>query len=138
MTSEVRPPTDVTEVPKPSNTGFTRVIKAAGYSSKGLRAAWRYESAFRQECVVGLILLPCAVVLAESWLQLAILILVCVLVGITELMNSAVEAVVDRVGLEHHELAGRAKDIASAAVAFAIVLVPVIWTMVALDRFVGY
>jgi diacylglycerol kinase (ATP) len=125
-------------VPKPSNTGFTRVIEAAGYSSKGLRAAWRYESAFRQECVVGLILLPCAVMLAESWLQLAMLILVCVLVGITELMNSAVEAVVDRVGLEHHELAGRAKDIASAAVAFAIVLVPVIWTMVALDRFVGY
>ena len=132
------PPTDVTEVPKPSNTGFTRVIEAAGYSSKGLRAAWRCESAFRQECTVGVILLPCAVLLAESWLQLAMLILVCVLVVITELMNSAVEAVVDRVGLEHHELAGRAKDIASAAVALAIVLVPVIWTMVALDRFVGY
>jgi diacylglycerol kinase (ATP) len=109
-------------VPKPSNTGFTRVVEAASYSAKGLRAAWRYESAFRQECTVGVIML----------------ILVCVLVVITELMNSAVEAVVDRVGLEHHELAGRAKDIASAAVALAIVLVPVIWTMVALDRFVGY
>jgi len=125
-------------VPKPGNTGINRVIKAAGYSSKGLRAAWRHESAFRQECVVGIILLPCAILLADSWLQLALLVLVCVLVAITELMNSAIEAVVDRIGLEHHDLAGRAKDIASAAVAFAIVLVPVIWMMVALDRFVGY
>ncbi len=125
-------------MPKPGNTGINRVIKAAGYSSKGLRAAWRHESAFRQECVVGIILLPCAILLADSWLQLALLVLVCVLVAITELMNSAIEAVVDRIGLEHHDLAGRAKDIASAAVAFAIVLVPVIWMMVALDRFVGY
>lgn len=125
-------------MPKPSNTGITRVIKAAGYSSKGLRAAWQHESAFRQECFVGIVLLPCAILLAESWLQLALLVLVCVLVLITEIMNSAVEAVVDRIGLEHHELAGRAKDMASAAVAFAIVLVPVIWAMVALDRFVGY
>jgi diacylglycerol kinase (ATP) len=131
-------PANNSNVPKPSNTGLTRVIKAAGYSSKGLRAAWQHESAFRQECAVGVVLLPCAVLLAESWLQLAVLILVCVLVPITEMMNSAVEAVVDRIGLEHHELSGRAKDMASASVAFAIVLVPVIWTMVALDRFVGY
>ena len=131
-------PANNSNVPKPSNTGLTRVIKAAGYSSKGLRAAWQHESAFRQECAVGVVMLPCAVLLAESWLQLAMLILVCVLVPITEMMNSVVEAVVDRIGLEHHELSGRAKDMASAAVAFAIVLVPIIWTMVALDRFVGY
>lgn len=126
-------------MPKPvNNTGITRVIRAAGYSAKGLRAAWQHESAFRQEVAVGIVLLPCAVLLAETWLQLAILIMVCVLVGIAELLNSAVEAVVDRIGMEHHDLAGRAKDMASAAVAFAIVLVPVIWAMVALDRFVGY
>jgi diacylglycerol kinase (ATP) len=126
-------------MPKPvNNTGITRVIRAAGYSSKGLRDAWRHESAFRQECVLVLVLLPCAIVLAESWLQLAVLVITLALVLITEIINSAVEAVVDRIGLEHHELSGRAKDMASAAVAFAIVLVPIIFAMVALDRFVGY
>ena len=125
-------------MPERSNTGITRIIKAAGYSFKGLRAAWQHESAFRQECFAGIVLLPCAILLADSWLQLAMLVLVCVLVPITEMINSAVEAVVDRIGLEHHDLAGRAKDMASAAVAFAIVLIPVIWAMVALDRFVGY
>ena len=121
-----------------SNTGITRVIRAARYSSKGVRAAWRYESAFRQECVGGLVLLPCAILLAESWLQLALLIMVYAIVLIAEMLNSALEAAVDRIGLEHNDLAGRAKDMASAAVAFAMALVPLVWVMVALDRFVGY
>ena len=126
-------------MPKPeNNTGITRVIRAAGYSSKGLAAAFRYESAFRQELAMGVILVPAAILLAESWLQLAILVITMVLVLITEIINSAIEAVVDRIGEEHNELSGRAKDMASAGVAFAIVLVPVIFAMVALDRFVGY
>jgi len=126
-------------MPKPeNNTGITRVIRAAGYSSKGLAAAWRHESAFRQELAMGVILVPGAILLAESWLQLAILVITLVLVLITEIINSAIEAVVDRIGEEHNELSGRAKDMASAGVAFAIVLVPVIFAMVALDRFVGY
>ncbi|NIP16295.1 MAG: diacylglycerol kinase [Pseudomonadales bacterium] len=123
---------------KPGYTGIKRIRKAAGYSSQGIRAAWQHESAFRQECAVAALLLPCAVVLAETWLQLAVLITVCVLVLIAELLNSAVEAVVDRIGHEHNDLAGQAKDMASAAVALAIFLVPLIWGLVALERFVGY
>jgi diacylglycerol kinase (ATP) len=126
-------------MPRPGqNTGITRVVRAAGYSWKGIRDAWRHESAFRQECALVLVLLPCAIALAESWLQLAVLIIVLALVLMAEITNSAVEAVVDRIGPEHHELSGRAKDMASAAVAFAIVLVPIIFAMVALDRFVEY
>ena len=82
--------------------------------------------------------MPCAILLAESWLQLALLIMVYAIVLIAEMLNSALEAAVDRIGLEHNDLAGRAKDMASAAVAFAMALVPMVWVMVALDRFVGY
>lgn len=119
---------------KPSNTGFKRVLKATSYSWQGLRAAWKHESAFRQECTIGILLIPVASVLAESAVQLAILLAVCVLVLITELLNSAIEAVVDRIGHERHDLAGRAKDMGSAAVALSLVLMLTTWGLLAGQR----
>ena len=121
---------------KPGYTGFTRVIKATRYSWQGFRAAWQNESAFRQECTIGLMLLPLAFVIGQTMFQVAVLISLLAVVLITELLNSAVEAVVDRVGHEHHDLAGRAKDMGSAAVFVSLALVVIVWTMMAIKNFV--
>ena len=115
---------------KPSNTGVTRVWKATLYSIQGLKAAWRHESAFRQELVLGLILLPISFVIAKSWVEVAVLMGVCFLVLIVELLNSAVEAVVDRVGHEHHDLAGQAKDMGSAAVMLSLIMAVGTWILI--------
>ena len=120
---------------KPGYTGVLRVIKATGFSILGFRSAWRHESAFRQECTIALILVPCAFLLAESLTQTALLLTTTALVLVAELLNSAVEAVVDRIRHEHHELAGQAKDMGSAAVFVSLVIVVVTWTLVAVDRF---
>ncbi len=122
---------------KPGYTGFKRLTKASQYSMKGLSAAWRFESAFRQECSIGLILVPLAFWVGETAEQTVLLIGVCAIVLITELLNSAIEAVVDRVGTEHHDLAGRAKDMGSAAVAISLMLVLVTWALLAWSRFTG-
>ncbi|ELZ5941081.1 diacylglycerol kinase [Providencia vermicola] len=110
--------------------GLTRVIKAAGYSLKGLKAAWIHEAAFRQESVAALIAVIIALWLDVSYIDRLLLISSVVLVAIVELLNSAIEAVVDRVGSEYHELSGRAKDIGSAAVFVTIGLALVIWATV--------
>lgn len=110
-------------------TGIKRIINAFGYSMKGLRAAFKYESAFRQETALLIILLPLAILLGQNIVDYSILIGSLFLVIIVELLNSAVEAVVDRVGDEHHKLAGRAKDIGSAAVFVSLLNVCVIWSM---------
>ena len=130
-------PAPMTEplVAKPRHTGIKRLVKATEYSLRGLRSAWRHEPAFRQECLIGLVLLPCAFLLGETLVQTALLIGVCVIVLITELLNSAVEAAIDRMGEELHDLAGRAKDMSSAAVALSLLLVAVTWTLVAVQRF---
>lgn len=120
---------------KPRHTGLRRLTKATEYSLRGLRSAWEHEPAFRQECVIGVFLLPAAFLLGETLVQTALLIGVCLIVLITELLNSAVEATVDRMGEEIHDLAGRAKDMSSAAVAVSLVLVWLTWGMVALQRF---
>ena len=122
-------------MPKPGYTGLKRVIKATGYSWQGFRAAWANESAFRQECIIGLMLLPLAFVIGQSMLQVAVLIAVLAFVLSTELLNSAVEAVVDRVGHEYHDLAGQAKDMGSAAVFVSLSLVVIVWTMMAIKNF---
>jgi diacylglycerol kinase (ATP) len=96
---------------------------------KGLRAAFKHESAFRQESVLLLIMLPIAILLGQTIVDYSILIGSLLLVLIVELLNSAVETVVDRVGDEYHDLAGRAKDIGSAAVFVSLVNVLVIWSM---------
>jgi diacylglycerol kinase (ATP) len=122
---------------KPRNTGLTRVWKATIYSLQGLKAAWRHESAFRQECVIGVVLLPIAFWLAESWVEASVLIAVCFLVLIVELLNSAIEAVVDRVGPEHHDLAGQAKDMGSAAVMLSLIMALGTWLIIGAHNLLG-
>ncbi|AZP32039.1 diacylglycerol kinase [Cronobacter sakazakii] len=110
-----------------NTTGLTRIINAAGYSWKGLRAAWKNEAAFRQEGVAVI-----AAILIACWLDVdpvtrVLLIGSVTLVMIVEILNSAIEAVVDRIGPEFHELSGRAKDMGSAAVLLSIILALVVW-----------
>ena len=114
---------------KTGATGLRRIINAFGYSMKGLRAAFKHESAFRQETALLIVLLPIAILLGQDIVDYSILIGSLFLVIIVELLNSAVEAVVDRAGDEHNKLAGRAKDMGSAAVFVALVNVIVIWAM---------
>ncbi|MEM7003817.1 MAG: diacylglycerol kinase [Pseudomonadota bacterium] len=121
-------------MPKPGNTGLERIRNATRYSWQGLRAAWQHESAFRQECVIALLLAPAAFFVGESPAQVALLVAVLGLVLITELLNSAVEAVVDRISDEHHDLSGRAKDMASAAVAVSLTLVVTVWAIIAVHN----
>jgi diacylglycerol kinase (ATP) len=115
---------------KPGLTGFSRIIKATQYSFKGLRAAFKYESAIRQELLLLLILTPIALLLDVSHVDKILLVASLVLVLIVELVNSAIEAVVDRIGTEHHELSGRAKDIGSAAVFVSLCLSTFVWFMI--------
>ncbi|RJK66959.1 diacylglycerol kinase [Serratia marcescens] len=116
-------------------TGLTRIIKAAGYSYKGLSAAWQHEAAFRQELVVTLLAIILAVWLDVGAIARILLIGSVALVMIVEVLNSAIEAVVDRIGSEHHELSGRAKDMGSAAVSLAIVLALFVWGTVLWQHF---
>jgi diacylglycerol kinase (ATP) len=122
-------------MPKPGATGLRRIVDAAGYSMKGFRAAWRNESAFRQEATLAALLVPCAFLLGRTGAETGLLLATLAVVLITELLNSAIEAVVDRTGDEIDVLAGRAKDMGSAAVFVALVFVPVVWGCVAWDRF---
>jgi len=111
------------------------VVYATRYSIKGLKAAWRSEPAFRQEAIVLLISLPMSMLIGQSIYQIALLIGSVIFVIIIELLNSAVEAVVDRIGPEHHQLSGQAKDLGSAAVFLAIFLALVIWGLSFYQRF---
>ena len=122
---------------KPGNTGIDRVIRATGYSVQGLRLAWRHEAAFRQELALMLVLMPGAFWLGRTALEITILIFSCMFVLIMELLNSAIEAAVDRHGPEHHELSGRAKDLSAAAVFLSLVLLAMVWGGVAYQRFLG-
>ena len=119
---------------KNNEPALKRLKDAAGYSAKGLRAAYRHEQAFRQEVMVMLVVIPLAIWLGGSLLETLLLIGSWLFVMIVELLNSAVEAVVDRIGTEHHELAGRAKDIGSAAVLFAIALCVMVWVGVIVNH----
>lgn len=116
-------------------TGIKRVINAFGYSLRGLRDALRYESAFRQEVALFILLLPVAMWLGQSPLDYILLIGSMLLVLIVEILNSAIEAVVDRVGDDYHDLSGRAKDMGSAAVLLALLNVGFIWVMIIYQRF---
>lgn len=123
-------------MPKPGKTGLIRLFDAFGYSMKGFQAAWQNEAAFRQEALLAIVLLPASFFLARSALELALLIGGVMLVLVTELLNSAIEAIVDKTTPEIHELAGRAKDMGSAAVLCALIACGAIWLFIALDRFV--
>ncbi|WP_058969695.1 diacylglycerol kinase [Type-D symbiont of Plautia stali] len=108
-------------------TGFQRIVNAAGYSWQGLRAAWQNEAAFRQETIAAVIAVIVACWLDIDAISRVLMIGSVVLVIIIEIMNSAIEAVVDRIGEERHPLAGRAKDMGSAAVLLAILLALFVW-----------
>ncbi|QIM69640.1 diacylglycerol kinase [Basfia succiniciproducens] len=108
-------------------TGLTHFIKSAGYSIQGLKSAIKYEAAFRHELAAGLILIPAALYLANDKFEMVLMIGSYLIVLVTELLNSALEAVVDRIGSERHELSGRAKDQGSAAVFVAIANCVMIW-----------
>jgi diacylglycerol kinase (ATP) len=112
------------------NQGFTRIVKASQYSWQGLRAAYQHEEAFRQESWLCLVLIPLGLYLGEGGVEKALLVATVLLLPIVEILNSAIEAVVDRFGTEMHELSGRAKDMGSAAVALAIGLMAVVWLLV--------
>ncbi len=112
--------------------GLKRFINAILFSFAGFKAAWKHEEAFRQELLVFIASVPLAIWLANSNVEKVLLIASVVLVMVIELLNSAVEAVVDRVGVEYHELAGRAKDIGSAAVMLTILLAVATWLLILL------
>lgn len=111
-------------------TGLTHLIKATGYSIQGLKSAFKHEAAFRHELAICCVLFPLAFWLGESAVEIALLIGSALLVIAFELLNSAVEAVVDRIGTERHELSGRAKDLGSAAVFVAMVNVVLVWALI--------
>ena len=117
------------------NRGIRRLIKATGYSFNGLAAAFRHETAFKQEVALSLLLIPLALWLGESGVEQALLIMSWLLVLMFELVNSGLEAVVDRIGTEQHELSGRAKDVGSAAVLMALVNAAVVWFLVLTNFF---
>lgn len=115
---------------KPGATGLTRIFNAARYSWSGLKATFKHEAAFRQELLLCSLLLPVALYPSRSALEYALLIASLFLILIVELLNSAIETVVDRFGGEIHELSGRAKDIGSAAVSLSLLNAAIIWAII--------
>ena len=120
------------EDPYKGRTGLQRIWNALLYSLDGLAAAYRHEDAFRQEVLLAIILIPTALLLPASGTGRALMIASVLMVLIVELLNTAVEAAVDRISLENHQLAKRAKDIGSAAVMLSLINVPVVWLLVLL------
>lgn len=122
---------------KPGNTGFGRIVRATKFSAQGFVAAWKNEAAFRQELTLVVVLLPIAIWLGQTALERAVLVACLLVVLIVELLNSAIEAAIDRHGDEWHELSGRAKDMGSAAVFVSLALVVLVWGLIAAERFLG-
>lgn len=118
------------ESPYKGKTGLRRLLNAAGYSFSGLAAAARHEDAFRQELILSAVMVPLGLWLGQGGVERAMLVGSVLLVLVVELLNSAVEATVDRVSLDDHSLAKRAKDIGSAAVMLTLVNVAVIWFLI--------
>ncbi|MDA7416223.1 diacylglycerol kinase [Xenophilus arseniciresistens] len=122
--------------PQKSRTGLNRLWHATGYSLNGLRAGWG-EPAFRLEAQMAIVLIPLAFWLGQTWVQVALLAGSVVLVMIVELLNTAVEAAIDRIGPEWHDLSKRAKDMGSAAVLLASLLGGSLWLAAAYERFIA-
>jgi diacylglycerol kinase (ATP) len=120
------------ESPYKGKTGLVRLFNAFGYSLAGFRAAYKHEDAFRQEVLLASILIPLALWLPVTLIGKALMVASVLLVIIVELVNSAIEATVDRISLENHDLAKRAKDIGSSAVLVSLLNVIVVWVMVLL------
>jgi len=122
------------ESPFKGKTGVQRLLNATRYSLEGLAAAARHEDAFRQELILAAVLVPLGLWLGNDGIERALMVGSVLLVLVVELLNSAVEAAVDRVSLEDHHLAKRAKDFGSAAVMLSLVMVAVVWLLVLLPR----
>jgi diacylglycerol kinase (ATP) len=120
---------------KPGKSGLARLIDAAAYSANGIRACWRNEAAFRQEVLLLVVLLPLSFLVARSIEQWLLLITPLLLLLIVELLNSAVENVVDRIGPELHDLSGRAKDMGSAAVLICLIITGLTWLTIGWKNF---
>ncbi|KHA61706.1 diacylglycerol kinase [Vibrio variabilis] len=122
---------------KPGATGLTRIVNATGYSIQGLKAAFKHEAAIRQEVALLAIAIVALIWLSLPVIETILMLASVVLILVVELINSAIEAVVDRVGTERHELSGRAKDIGSAAVLVALSLAAFTWGYILYHHFVG-
>jgi diacylglycerol kinase (ATP) len=114
--------------------GIRRVLRACAICARGLRGAFREEAAFRQEILLAVIVIPLGLWLGQTGVERALLVAPMLLVFVVELVNSAVEATVDRIGLERHALAGLAKDMGSAAVFMSLVLLGTVWLLVLVFR----
>jgi len=130
MSVDARPTVRPGEKPR----GLRRVLAACANSWGGFAGAWREEEAFRQECLLALILVPAGLWLGHTGIARALLVAPVLLILIVELLNSAVEAAIDRIGAERHALSGLAKDLGSAAVFVSFVLLVATWALVLLDR----
>lgn len=119
--------------PQKQRKGLTRMFHAFGYSLAGLRTGWA-ETAFRQEALAALVLVPASFWVGRHWTEVAVLALVVVLVLVVELLNTAVESAIDRIGPEWHDLSKRAKDVGSAAVLLSLVLCVCVWSAALLAR----
>jgi diacylglycerol kinase (ATP) len=122
---------------KPGKTGLERLVDATGYSWKGIRAAFRHEAAFRQELLLLVVLFPVSFWVARTPVEWILLVLPLFLLLVVELLNSAIERVVDRISNEVHELSGQAKDMGSAAVFFSLVMIAVAWVPISWMRWHG-
>ena len=115
--------------------GLRRLINAFGYSRDGFAAAWKHEAAFREELLLAAITIPLGIWLGQTGIERALLVGTILIVLIVELLNSAIEAVVDRVSPERHELSKRAKDIGSAAVLVTLMLAAAVWAMILIPHY---
>jgi diacylglycerol kinase (ATP) len=122
--------------PQKSRTGLNRVMHAAGYSLEGLRAGWG-ETAFRQEAIMAIVLVPASLWVGRNWMEVAMLVAVVVLVLVTELLNTGIETAIDRIGPEWHDLSKRAKDMGSAAVLLSLLLCAGVWAAALYARFMA-
>jgi diacylglycerol kinase (ATP) len=120
----------MTEKQKINGTGLARLIRAISCSRAGFSSAWKNEEAFRQELLLAVVLVPLAIWLGDSGVERALLVGSLVLVVLVELINTAVEVVVNRISTDHHELSGLAKDLGSAAVSVSLVHAVVVWLLV--------
>ncbi len=119
--------------PQKRRSGLARLWHAAGYSLEGMRSAWR-ETAFRQEVYVAMLLLPASLWLGRNWIETALLAGSWILVMVVELLNTGIEAAIDRIGPEFHHLSKRAKDLGSAAVLLSLLLCAAIWAAALASR----
>lgn len=122
--------------PQKSRTGLSRILHAGGYSLAGLKAAW-HEKAFQQEAICAFVMIPLSFWLGKTWEQVSLLAATIVMVLIVELLNTGIEAAIDRIGPEWHELSKKAKDMGSAAVLLSLCLCGAVWAAAIYQRFIA-